>query len=60
MEEINEIETKKTLEKIDAKPITVFFEKIINIHKPLAVLPKDERRGCIQSEMEEMLTLISQ
>lgn len=43
-EEINEIETKKTIEKINETK-SWFFEKIHKIDKPLATLSRKKERG---------------
>ena len=52
--EINEIETKKTIEKINETK-SLFFEKINKIDKPLArLIKKKERRlKSIQLEMKK-------
>ena len=49
--EINEIETKKTIEKIN-KPKSWFFEKINKIDQPLGRLIKKRRRGLISIKLE--------
>ena len=49
--EINEIETKKTIAKIN-KSKSWFFEKINKIHKPLARLIKKKGRECKSIKLE--------
>ena len=52
--EINEIETNKTIEKIN-KTKSQFFENINNTDKPLARLIKKKKRGLksIKSKMKK-------
>ena len=59
--EINEIEMKKTIEKIN-KTKSQFFEKINKIDKPLARLIKKKGRGpeSVKSEMKKKLQLTPQ
>ena len=51
--EINEIETKKTIEKINETK-SWFFEKINEIEKPLARLTKQKRERGLKSVKLEM------
>ena len=55
--EINEIETSKTIERIN-KTKSLFFKKINKIDKPLARLRKKERENTykIRNEKENMKT----
>ena len=57
--EINEIEAKKTIEKVNETK-SWFFVKINKIDKPLARLIKKKRELTSKSEMKKKLQWISQ